>query len=245
MPTLEFFDCNTRIGTWSNPRPEHFTDADGLLRAMDEAGIARALVYHAWAWQWDAAEGNAQLLREIAGQERLYPALVALPPATREVDAAALVATCREHHGTARAFPNTHVWRMTPWCAQGLLAALTEAGVPLIVDLGETTWDDIAATARAFPGLPLVLVNTSYRIDRYLFPLWEQGCNIIIGIENYMAFLAPEGVTEQFGAERLVFSSGLPERDPGGPVAMVTYAGIAEEDKRKIAGGNLARLVGA
>ena len=243
MPAVEFFDCNTRIGTWSNPRPEHFTDADGLLRVMDESGIARALVYHAWAWQWDAAEGNKQLLREIEGRERLFPTLVVLPTATKEIDAAELVATCVERHGAARAFPNMHAWRMTPWCAGGLLGALAEAKVPLIVDLGETNWDDIAATAKEFVGLTIILANTSYRIDRMLFPLWEAGCDVRLGIENYMAFLGPEGVCEQFGAERLVFSSGLPERDPGGPIALVTYAGIADEDKQRIADGNLAALL--
>ena len=81
MEHLKLFDCNTRIGQWTNSRPEHFTDKAGLLRAMDEYGIARALVYHALAWQWDPPEGNRQLLAELDGEDRLFPCLVALPRA--------------------------------------------------------------------------------------------------------------------------------------------------------------------
>mgnify|MGYP002064399029 CR=1 FL=1 len=36
---LRWFDCNARIGPWSNPQPEQFTDIDGLLAAWDRVGI--------------------------------------------------------------------------------------------------------------------------------------------------------------------------------------------------------------
>ncbi len=210
MASFEFFDADARVGTWTNPRPEHVTDVPGLLRVMDEAGICRALVHHAWSLQWDAVEGNRALVREIEGQERLAPCLAALPPATGEMDARELAATCRELRGAARAFPASHQWRLTPWCAEGLLEALAEAGVALFVEMGETSWEDVAATVAAFPELRLVLLNTGYRCDRYLYPLMERSPGLRVGLENYEPFLGVDEMVGRFGAERLVFATGLP-----------------------------------
>ncbi|MBC7287327.1 MAG: amidohydrolase family protein [Armatimonadetes bacterium] len=244
MPLFQFFDANARIGTWINPRPEYATEPSELLEIMDAAGISAALVYHALAWQWDPVEGNRLLLDQIATSDRLFPCLVALPPATGEIDPDWIVDTCREAHGAVRVFPRDHNWRLTPWCAEDLLAALAGAGVPLLVELEQTSWDDIAASMQAFPTLPLVLLNTSYRLDRHLYPLWDRGYNIMVGTETYMPFLGVEDVCQRFGPERLVFSTGLPERDPGGPIALIQYAQIPAEQKQAIAGGNMRRLLG-
>ena len=244
MAKLDFFDVNARIGTWINPRPEYVTDADDLLRIMDRAGISGALVYHALAWQWDPVEGNRVLLEQAAAHDRLFPCLVALPPATGEIDPDWLVDTCGELHGAVRAFPREHNWRLTPWCAEDLFAALASAGVPLLVELDQTSWDDIAATMQAFPTLPLILLNTSYRLDRYLYPLWDRGYNVMVGIETYMPFQGLEDVCERFGPERLVFSTGLPERDPGGPIALIQYARVSDEQKRAIARDNARAMLG-
>ncbi|MCX7599070.1 MAG: amidohydrolase family protein [Armatimonadetes bacterium] len=244
MQSLVLFDCNARIGTWANPRPEHFTDVDGLLRAMDQAAIDQALVHHAWAVYWDAAEGNRALLQEIAGQDRLAPCLAVLPPATGEMNAREIAATCRELRGAARAFPTSHQWRLNPWCAEKLLSALADARVPLFVEMSETNLDDVAATLAAFPELPLVLLNIGYRSDRYLYPLWEKGYNLMVGLETYEAFMAVDDVVARFGAERLLFATGLPTVDPGAPIALIAYAAASHEDKQKIAAGNLRKLLG-
>lgn len=244
MQTLEFFDANARIGIWANPRPEHVTDVEGLLRVMDETGLSQALVHHAWAVYWDAAEGNRVLLREIEGQERLAPCLAVLPSATGEMDAEQIAATCRELKGAARAFPASHQWRLNPWCAERLLSPLADARVPLFVEMGETNLDDVAATLAAFPELPLILLNVGYRSDRYLYSLWEKGYNLMVGLETYEAFMAVDEVVARFGAERLLFATGLPTVDPGAPIALITYAAASHEDKQKMAGGNLKRLLG-
>ena len=244
MAKLNLFDCNARLGKWINPRPEYATEADELLSIMDRVGISEALVCHALAWQWDPVEGNRILLEQAAAHGRLYPCLVALPPATGEIDPDWLADTCRDLHGAVRAFPRDHNWRLTPWCAEDLLAALAAAGVPLLVESDQTSWDDIVATMQSFPTLPLILLNTSYRLDRYLYPLWDRGYNVIVGIETYMPFQGIEDVCARFGPERLVFSTGLPERDPGGPIALIQYAQIPDDQKRAIAGDNMRRLLG-
>lgn len=243
MNKLEFFDCNARIGTWANPRPEHITDVAGLLSTLDKAGIARALVHHSFAWQWDAVEGNRALRAELAGQDCLYPCFTALPPATGETPPDELADLCLELHGAVRAFPRDHQWRLAPWCAEDLFAVLTGASVPLFVELDQTGWDDVVATMREFPQLPLVLLNTSYRCDRFLYPLWDRGYNLLVGLDTYMPFRGLEDVCARFGPGRLLFATGLPERDPGAPIGLLTYSEIPQDDAARVAGLNLAHLL--
>lgn len=242
---LEWFDCNARIGRWSAPRPEQFTDLADLLGIYDSVGIRQGLVYHSLAWEWSPAQGNQRLLQEIAGHDRLRPCFAALPHATAEQEPPEeLAAAVSELGGAVRIFPKFHQWRVRDWCAGKLLRALEERGVPLLLHIEETDWEDIAAMLGAHPRLPVIILGTYYRMDRYMYPLWEQHENLYLEANTYGVFRGIEAVCEHFGADRFVFGTGLPELEPGGPMAQLTYAEISDEDKRQIAGGNLKRLLG-
>jgi predicted TIM-barrel fold metal-dependent hydrolase len=51
-------------------------------------------------------------------------------------------------------------------------------------------------------------------------------------------------MTEQVGAERLLFGTGFPSSDMMPAITMLTYAEISDSDRRLIASGNLDRLIG-
>lgn len=243
--SLRFFDCNCRIGRCSTPRPEQFFDAAGLLAEMDRAGIERALVYHAWAVEWDPVAGNESLRREIANEDRLYPCFVALPPATGELpppkDFAKQV---RDAQGAVRLFPNSHQYLLTECSIAHLLDTLSSHGVPVLIDIGQTNWREIGELLDRHPGLNLVILDAYYRVDRYLYPLWERFGNLYLDCGSYGVHRGIEAVCSRFGAERLLFGTDLPVHEVGGPMALVTYAGIPEAQKQLIAGGNLSRMLG-
>jgi len=242
---LRWFDCNARIGPWSNAQLEQFTDIAGLLAAWDRVGIEAGLVYHTRAWEWSPAPGNAKLLEEIAGNERLRPCFVALPPATREIDPPReFAAMVRSMGGAVRIFPNMHNWHMSEWCAGALFDALAERSVPVLVDIGETDWESIAGVLARHPGLPLIVLNFYYRCDRFAYPLLESYPDLYLESNTYGVFEGIEMVCERFGAGRLVFGTALPDLEAGGPMALVTYADISDEDRRKIAGATMRRLLG-
>ena len=243
--TLRWIDCSARIGRWSNPQPEQFTAISGLKAAWDRAGIEGGVVHHSWAWEWSPQRGNARLLEEIDGEGRVRPCLVALPAATREMEPVLEFARrVRSLRGAVRIFPGKHAWSLSDWCAGALFDALALERVPLLVDIGETNWEGIASVLDAHPRLPLLVLNTFYRVDRVVYPLMERHENLHIEANTYGAFFGIEGICERFGANRLVFGTNLPEFETGGPMALVAYAEIGEEDKRKIASGNLMRLLG-
>ena len=57
-PTVPVFDANVSLGRRHNRRVAVDT-AEGTLRAMDRAGIDRALVYSPHAAAYDSRDGNA------------------------------------------------------------------------------------------------------------------------------------------------------------------------------------------
>ena len=63
----------------------------------------------------------------------------------------------------------------------------------------------------------------------------ECGFGLFAGLEDF---------TQRFGAERLIFGTGLPEFAGSGCVAQLLYAEIDDAQKQLIAGGNLKRIMG-
>lgn len=242
---LSFFDCNARIGRPMAWREGQITTRDELLAEMDYAGIERALVHHTLASQWSPAEGNAALLEEIEGQDRLLPCFVALPAATGELPAPAqFAAEVRARHGAVRLFPNDHQYRLADWCMAETLGALEARRVPVLVDINQTTWDDIAALLSAHPLMPVIVLDTYYRMDRCLYPLWERYANLYLETTTYQVHRGIEAVCARFGPGRLVFGTNLPHLETGGPIAQIMYAELGDEMKAAIAGGTLNRLLG-
>lgn len=242
---LRFFDCNMRVGRAGVVRPEHILDVPGLLDEMDYLGIERALVYHAWSQEWDAGGGNRKLLEELGGCDRMVPCLVPLPSATRETpEPAELAELLKSRHGAARLYPKAHGYVLSDWCMGKTLAALAERQVPVLLEFAQVDWNDLARVLEAYPALPVILLSTSYRINRHIYSLWEAFDNLYLEIATYQVMRGLEDVTARFGPERLVFGTGLPLLDGGGPIAQLTYAELPEETKQLIAGGTLARLLG-
>ena len=243
---MDYFDCNVRLGPISKPPqvvPPY--ECSDIVQELTEAGISAALVYHSWAQEWSAAEGNNKLLAEIADYEQLYPCLVALPAATRELPSPAeLVALAKGLHGAVRVYPKSHNFELAPWCCEALLTALAEAEVPLLIEIQETCWPDLQRLLSEYASLPLVVLDAGYRADRHVFPLWEQHENLYLEHNTYKPFWGIEQVCARFGPEKLVFGTNFPVHTLGSALSPLAYSELGEEEKQLIAGGNLRRLLG-
>jgi len=238
-------DCNCRIGTFEHMEEPHFTDVDGLLAEMEFIGISQALVMHSWASHWSPRLGNAKLDELIGDRDNLYPCYVALPSATGELaPPAEFAAEVRARRGAVRLFPAEHQWDFTPWCAGELLDALAARSVPALIDMGQTNWNQIAAVLEQYRELPLIILGTSYRINRHIYPLFKKYENLYLEVNTHVMTWSLEDISERFGAERLIFGTGLPETEAGGALAQVRYNKLSDADKARIAGGNLRSLLG-
>ncbi len=247
------FDANVWLGVLPPAvRPPGAPESvPALLGAMDEYGLARALVTHTAAKWHHPPNGNARLAEAIAGQDRLVACRVVLPAPTGEVPdeerqvADLLAAGAR----AARLCPVAHRLSLESWEVDPLLGALAERRVPLLLDLDNTHWSEkrpwafIERTCRAHPHLPFVLLREPQANLRTLFPLLDRCPNLIVETSYLQAHNGLTLLVERWGAHRLVSGTGLPLWDPGLPITGLTYAGLAATDFAAVAGGTLQALL--
>jgi len=239
-----FFDCNAQIGRYSAKHPEAFTTADELVREMEYCGISEALAYHSMAREYAPAVGNQMLLEEIEGRP-IRPCWLVMPHHTGEMPAPDDLLAQMKHHGVRalRAFPAAQQFRLSDWCAGDLLAMVEENRIPFFLDMDQTNWDDVARILKHHPGLNLILLRTSYRIDRMIYPLFEKYEGLRIEAATYQVASGIEEICRRFGAKRLLFGTGLPYTEAGPSIAQIAYAEISDEEKQMIAGDNLRDLL--
>src|SRR5262249_43240869 len=134
---------------------------------------------------------------------------------------------------------------LAEWCSGPLLGELERRRTPLSIDLAETDWEVIHRLCAEHPGLPVIVTRVNYRQERYLYPLWSHHPNLHVEISLFQTHRGLEEAVARFGHRRLLFGSGLPFFDVGGPMMMVARCEVGTEAQQAIAGGNLRRLLGA
>lgn len=255
MTRPEFFDCNARIGKPGKSAPGAYHTCEGLVKEMDYLGISEAIVHHVAAA--GASAGNGRLLDEIASEERLHGSWVLpvhyqidFPDPDKAVDEMLSLGV-----KVARIFPPYyHVGLVADWASGGLFRALASHRVPLMIagsQLGQHPDDtrpgysaqNVYDICRSYPRLPVVIVHLNWSATRILHPLMHACPNLLVEISYYSSHRGVEFLAQQFGADRILFGTGMPETGPGVALALVMYADVSEEARRAIAGGNIRRLL--
>jgi predicted TIM-barrel fold metal-dependent hydrolase len=250
--SLCLFDSHCRLG------PSELTTADApvtvsqLIEEMDRCGIAESLLWHAWAEGYSPTIGNGQLLKEISGEPRLHGCWVILPPHTfQNAEPRSLVAEIgRAGVRAVKMLPRKHRFSLSDWSTAELLKEVEEQRLPLFLDFGRQHWfedvvdyDSVFRICKQFPKLPVVLVREGIGSTRFLYPLFEKLDNFHIEISYYQSPGGLRDITERFGARHLLFGTGLPTFAAGPPILMLSQSELSTEDKKKIAGDNLRRLL--
>lgn len=253
---MRYFDANCQIGRYNYWNGKQPIAAPDLLRTMDHYGIHEALVTAALGREYHPWDGNQQVLRLTAGEPRLHPAWVGLPPASRELPPPADLVEEMEEQGVRALFlyPRQYRFTLDDWCVDGLLGPLAERRVPVFIcpngliggpePSDQTDWPGVVRLCRAFPDLPVVV--TEVRILRTLRPLYQalEACpNLHVDVSALWLHHVIEFISREWGAGRLLFGSALPEREPGATLGQLAFSDLPEGDLEDIAGGNLRRLL--
>jgi predicted TIM-barrel fold metal-dependent hydrolase len=243
---IRFIDANVLVGPRVRVYPHRDDSVAGLLRQMDRAGIDEAYVTHAACVEYDPVEGNARLMREIEGEQRLRPVWALVPASSGETPPPGdVLAAVREADvRMVRFYPGRHNFAFEEWNVGDWLDLLAEHRVPVMFDLADfANWSALHRTAESRPELPVILSRTSYRIDRQVFRLMERLPNVYLETSWYKPHLGFERVVSRLGKERLLFGSAMTEFAPAPAVASVLRADLPREAQCSIAGGNIERLV--
>lgn len=242
---LRFVDAKCMIGRRNAPREGSPVSREDFLEIMDRCHIEKAMVYHAMAAEYDMAEGNRILVEETEGHDRFLRQWCVMPKAFDEfMTPEELVAEMKAHRvKSVRLLPKTSGYSLLPHAIGSLMQAMAQCHVPVFLDVGETTWDGIYQMCRDYAENTIVITAPGYRCARQLAPILAVCPNLRVGISNYVVHDGIAAVCRHFGAERLIFESGMPISSAAAAVSLVYYAHISREEKEMIAAGNLELLL--
>ncbi len=249
---LSYFDVNCMVGR-SVLFQSSIVSANRLIEEMNYYGIKETLVFHSLSKEYHPTVGNKELLKEIKANDELHGCWVLLPSShTKEMDSPEMIVRKMLRSGirVVRLFPRSHFYKLSKWCMGDTLAILEKYRIPVLLDF-ETEhpyfdtidWEAVAKICLEYPDLPVVLIQVGLRTNRMFYPLLARYKNLSIDISAYWMYRGIESICKNFGANRILFGTGLPFYNPGLSLAMLSYSNIGARDKGLIAGDNLRRLI--
>ncbi len=245
---IKFFDANAYIGTQMLGVYKSAATAAELLEKMDEVEIEKALVYHMAQFDYSPEEGNKMLVETMAGNKRLFGCWTLLPPQTEEVIADNFFTQMKKNRIFAlNLFPVHHRFLLNGVVFGEFFKELIKRKIPLVLSMreGGATWEMLYSLLKEFPNLTCILTDLSiWGVDRYTFPLLEKYEKVYL--ESGVLSLHEgsfEMTVKKFGAKRLVFGTGFPEKYQEASMLHLLHSNISKTDKQKIAAGNMEKLL--
>jgi len=113
----------------------------------------------------------------------------------------------------------------------------------VFINLEELDAEALYALCKDYPDVNFIVGNTAYRMNRYFGPILENCSNFYVATGNYVSHTGIKTFCEHFGAERLIFDTGLPTGSATAAVSLISFAEISQEEKQLIASGNIRRLL--
>lgn len=251
-----YVDCFAHVGKRGPKDVEAQWETEVLVDEMEWAGIHGALIAHSVAKEYDPMYGNRMLARELKKSSRLHGVWAVMPHHTGEMSKPKdLIKEMQDHSiRAAKMYPRLHRFPFNVDFCGDLFAAFEESGTLLMVEGGHLYNNDVLemmnqvlvneldAVLTRFPHLNILLQGSRWDATRYVYWLMAKHKNLYIELSTHQGNHAMEVFTEWFGADRILFGTGALEKSPGAAKAFVDYCVLSEEDKQKIAAGNIARL---
>ncbi len=249
MADMVLFSADAQTGRGMKG-PADFETCRELLAFMDRLGISRSLVWDIGARDHHPMTGNRRLMAELDSlgpqRQRLVPSFVVAPSMLHEIGAMdeltealgsrqvrALRLMCRSLSHKLR-----HV--------EPVVRQLARFRPVLLVDVREIADDaDLLAFAEALPDTPIICLHAMWPQFFGVFNLLDllkRRPNIRVGTSWMHTHGTIEKLAEEFGPERLIFSTGLPAHN-GAAIGALAQAPVSQDVRERIAHGNLDRLL--
>jgi len=245
--SLGAFDVNCWLGTPLDPAFTSVDGADELKAALDRYGIRRAVVSHTMCVRHGAAEGNQAILEAIRGDEDLAAAATLVPEMAGSGRWPQLLRSMiAEGVRLVRLFPQSHNFLLTGEYLGGMLEAIEEVRLPLMIWHTQTTWPVLGGLCKEYPDLPVIVEGTGRKLfydNRTYYPFLERFPNLFLETHNLTNYLGLDDLVKRFGSRRFLFGSFFPHLDPNSSTMPMCDGAMEEEDRQNIAHRNLDRLL--
>lgn len=244
---LKFIDARCMLGERYIIREGDPNTKEAIIELMERCHIEKAIAFHAMAKESELPAGNMALIEQTQGDDRFIRQWCALPSYFGEyMSAEDFFDGMKKHNVTSmRLLPKTCGYSLRPYAIGKLMDLAAQCHMPVFINLfEELTTDDSYDLCKTYPEVNFVFGNSGYRENRRLGPVLEQCPNFYLGTGNYVAHCGIKLFCENYGAERLIFDTGLPTGSATAAVSLIGYAEISREEKELIAHGNVERLLG-
>ena len=251
---LGFFDINCWWDAAHFKTFHRIESFEQLKQELCAAGIAKAVIFNAECLKYDPLAGNENTAQLIAGDEALYGCMLLTPEmAFRAGDMLGYVdQKIAQRFVAARLFPKKMNHSMKKWLVGYILEHLQTRKVPLILWHNEVSWDLVDELCMEYPHLPVIIEGNDVKLlyhNRNYLALLKRHRNFYIETHNLVLYSEIDTIVNDLGDENLLFGTYFPYNTPDAPIlpiiAGLSNAGhpMEEKSKRKIAYGNLQRLI--
>ena len=243
---LNFFDANCMFGNRSVVREGSVLMMDEYKELYSRAGVSKVMMYHSLCVTSDIREGNEAICKVQKENENITGQWVIMPSVTNEFPSCEVwLQGMREHEiKSVRMFPKKQNFSMESYACGDIYECLEKNRIPLFIQEEEISYPVLYEILKSYSDMPVVLCNAGYIAERQVYPLVSACPNLYVETSVFVAHQSVERFVNQFGAERMIFGSGVPNSSVCGAVFSILYACISEEDKQKIASENLGKLLG-
>jgi predicted TIM-barrel fold metal-dependent hydrolase len=239
-----YIDANAAIGRTSFRETEIPYKTETLLSDMEYCRIHAALVSSLVARDYSFVLGNTEILADTKANNRLLSVAVVIPGLKFELVEGDKYLDMLVDNGVKafKMLPQFCEHEFSPFSVETTAEFLIPRKMPLLVNLGQVSLDNLRQVLRAFPKLNVLLCGTYWSDNRNLFPLMEKFPNLHFEISSNQSNDILAISKQHLGIDRVLFGTDYPNKSPGALKAMVEYSDLCEEDKNLVAAGNAARL---
>lgn len=238
-----FKDIN--CGFYMQKQPMQYACTHDEVRNLAEKnGIVSRAIYN-FDKGADANDVTRRYAAESGGAE--FPVLRLMPPAYTEESFTkeAMIQAIEQEHALFRIHPRSYAAPLHVWMYDWMLDVLTESRTPLLVSLQELDLNDAAAVKEAYPELRLIITNTDQWLNRQYIRFAQYYPQVYFDTCNTIEYFGIENMVGLIGAQRFLFGTYMPEKEPYDKLFQLLYCELSDEEKALIAYGNFERLVEA
>lgn len=209
--------------------------------------ITESAVYNYSSCTGTVKQMNETTLNNCSKTNGNYiPVLHILPPAYSEesYDRSELIGLIDQFHPLFRVRPNLDASPFLDWMYKEVFDVLEESGTPLLVSLQELDLREAVETLKVHPDLKIILTNTTQWLNRQYIQFAKHFSNVFLDTSNIIEYYGIENITNILGADRILFGTNMPEKEPYDKIFQLLNCELSDEQKEYIAFRNYDRLTG-
>ncbi|MCM8769936.1 MAG: amidohydrolase [Candidatus Omnitrophica bacterium] len=243
---LSFYDANLVAGSPMTGGWEPLRNKKEILKSLDWYRIEKALVWHISQVEYSATEGNKLVSSLVKGEERLMGCWAVLPPVTGELEDRFFERMRENNIKALRFFPEQHRFLLRRRVFGSFLDEVAERKIPVILSVKwGLNWSIVYQFLEDYPQITCVLSDLGiWGTNRLSWPLLAAFPDLYL--ESSLLSLtagALEATVKKFGAQRILWGTGFPERYAEAAIFDLLQAEIEDREKLLISRRNLELLL--